>query len=66
MKASFQSIAISDHFVDANKMVEIASKPCSRSQENGRFDDSKPVEFDGIKPLEFERFRITATVLTQP
>jgi hypothetical protein len=66
MKATIPSCAISDHFVDANKMVEIASKPSSRRQENGRFDTSNPVEFDGIKPLEFERFRITATVQTQP
>ena len=49
MKASFPSCAVSDHFVDANKMVQTPNEPSSRPQENGRFANSNSIEFDGIK-----------------
>ena len=51
MKASFPSCAVSDHFVDANKMVQTPNEPSSRPQENGRFANSNSIEFDGIKNI---------------
>jgi hypothetical protein len=41
--------AVSDHFVDANKMAQAGAGPFSRRQENGHFDGSNSIEFDGIK-----------------
>jgi hypothetical protein len=51
MKATIPSCADSDHFVDADKMVQTAAEPCSRRQENGRFDNSNSIEFDGIRTI---------------
>jgi|688.fasta_scaffold1460171_2 hypothetical protein len=49
MMATIPFDAVSDHFVDANKMLPIGPEPFSRRWENGYSDDSNPVEFDGIK-----------------
>ena len=45
----FTTPQTSDHFVDANKMIQISAGPFSRRWENGHFDDSNSIEFDGIK-----------------
>jgi hypothetical protein len=49
MMATIPFDAVSDHFVDANKMIQADAGPFSRRRASGHFDDSNPVEFDGIK-----------------
>jgi hypothetical protein len=49
MSATIPLCAVSDHFVDANKMIQPGSGPFSRDREYGHFDDFNPIEFDGIK-----------------
>ncbi len=49
MIGTIPACAVSDHFVDANKMIQAGAGPFSRRQENGRFDDSNSIEFDGIR-----------------
>lgn len=49
MMATIPFDAVSDHFVDANKMIQAGAGPFSRRRANGHFDDSYSIEFDGIR-----------------
>ena len=51
MKDTIPSCAIFDHFVDVTKLIQTASEPFSRRQENGHFYNSNSIEFDGIKTI---------------
>jgi hypothetical protein len=43
--------AVSDHFVDANKMIQTAPEPCFRRREDGHFANFNSLDFEGIKTI---------------